>query len=201
MTVESASYISQLNATYPTGADAKSEGDDHVRLLKNVLKTQFPNFGAAALAASNTQLDKLVTTFTVTNALNGAVTVTSGGDVGVGTSSPAGRLELYNTSAACQLYIRAANTSFSEIYFSDTDSNTPGAITYSHTDNFLGFYVNSTERIRVDQSGNVVKTVTASAPTLLSNNKMVFSLPSDTQLQISVRGSDGVTRTANIALS
>lgn len=48
MTVESASYISQLDATLPAAGDQKSEGDDHFRLIKSVLKTQFPNLGTAA---------------------------------------------------------------------------------------------------------------------------------------------------------
>ena len=52
MTVESASYISQLDTTLPTAADLISEGDDHLRLTKAVLKTQFPNFGTTAIAAS-----------------------------------------------------------------------------------------------------------------------------------------------------
>lgn len=57
MTVESASYISQLAATNPASGDPKSEGDDHVRLIKTVLKTQFPNFGTAAMNATVTELN------------------------------------------------------------------------------------------------------------------------------------------------
>lgn len=57
MTVESASYISQLAATNPASGDPKSEGDDHVRLIKTVLKTQFPNFGTAAMNATVAELN------------------------------------------------------------------------------------------------------------------------------------------------
>lgn len=60
MTVESASYISQLDATLPTATDPKSEGDNQLRLLKTVLKTQFPNFGTAAMTASHTELNYMV---------------------------------------------------------------------------------------------------------------------------------------------
>lgn len=42
MTVESAVYINTLDATYPAGNDARSEGDNHLRLLKTVLKATFP---------------------------------------------------------------------------------------------------------------------------------------------------------------
>lgn len=47
MSVETASYPAQLNTTWPLASDFISEGDDHVRLLKSVLKTTFPNFGGA----------------------------------------------------------------------------------------------------------------------------------------------------------
>lgn len=60
MTVESASYISQLDTTLPTAADLISEGDDHLRLTKTVLKTQFPNFGTTAITASAAEVNYLV---------------------------------------------------------------------------------------------------------------------------------------------
>jgi len=41
MTVETATYIHQLNPALPTGADAKSEGDNHLRLLKSTLQSTF----------------------------------------------------------------------------------------------------------------------------------------------------------------
>lgn len=57
MTVESASYISQLDGLLPTMGDPKSEGDNHLRLIKTVLKTQFPNFGTAAMTATVAELN------------------------------------------------------------------------------------------------------------------------------------------------
>ena len=44
MTVESATYISQLQANDPAGTDLVSEGDNHLRLIKSVLQNSFePN--------------------------------------------------------------------------------------------------------------------------------------------------------------
>ena len=41
-------YIDDLNSSNPVGAtDPKSEGDDHIRGIKNVLKTTFPNINGA----------------------------------------------------------------------------------------------------------------------------------------------------------
>ncbi len=43
MALESASFISGLVDTNPTGTDAISQGDDHLRLIKSVLQGTFPN--------------------------------------------------------------------------------------------------------------------------------------------------------------
>lgn len=47
MGLESATYISQLTATNPTGGDQKGQGDDHLRLIKAVLQATFPNASRA----------------------------------------------------------------------------------------------------------------------------------------------------------
>lgn len=44
MGLESASYIASLDPANPTGTDAKSEGDDHIRLLKTAARNSFPGF-------------------------------------------------------------------------------------------------------------------------------------------------------------
>lgn len=43
MALETPTKISQLVGTNPTATDPVSEGDDHIRNIKNVLKTSFPN--------------------------------------------------------------------------------------------------------------------------------------------------------------
>jgi hypothetical protein len=57
------------------------------------------------------------------------------------------------------------------------------------------------EYFQIDSSGNVISNVTGTAPTLGVNSQMVFNLTSNTNLRISVRGTDGVTRVANITLA
>lgn len=47
MPVESATYISQLSPSDPPGSDALAQGDNHIRLLKQVLQNTFPNLNAA----------------------------------------------------------------------------------------------------------------------------------------------------------
>jgi hypothetical protein len=43
ITPPNVAYISDLNSDWPTGADFPSDGDDHIRGVKNVLKQTFPN--------------------------------------------------------------------------------------------------------------------------------------------------------------
>jgi microcystin-dependent protein len=42
MSLESAQFIHQLNASNPSGADRLKEGDDHIRMLKAAIKATFP---------------------------------------------------------------------------------------------------------------------------------------------------------------
>lgn len=75
MSVESsATYISQLNATLPTSSDPKSEGDDHLRLIKSTLQNQFPNLGAAAVTPTAADLNAVAGRSADIAALAGAAT-------------------------------------------------------------------------------------------------------------------------------
>lgn len=56
MPLESASFISQLNVANPASTDTVSQADDHLRLIKSVLKTTFPNLDAP-VTATPTQLN------------------------------------------------------------------------------------------------------------------------------------------------
>jgi hypothetical protein len=47
MTIESASYLNDLNSSYPANGDQMGEGDDHIRQLKAVLKATFPGRAGA----------------------------------------------------------------------------------------------------------------------------------------------------------
>lgn len=59
MTIESpATYISDLNASYPEGSADRSTADDHLRLIKSCVKATFPNV-AGAVSVTHTQLNLL----------------------------------------------------------------------------------------------------------------------------------------------
>lgn len=57
MSLESADFIPGLVETNPEGTDPKSQGDDHLKLLKHVLKSQFPNFTGEAVSKTEAQLN------------------------------------------------------------------------------------------------------------------------------------------------
>jgi len=60
MAKETATYISQLVATNPVASDSVSVGDDHLRMLKTVLKTQFSGLtGTTAVSSSEAELNIL----------------------------------------------------------------------------------------------------------------------------------------------
>lgn len=67
MPVESASYISDLNASYPASTDGVKEGDDHVRLLKAVLKATFPNLTGPVTAVQLSLNNPILTTTPATD--------------------------------------------------------------------------------------------------------------------------------------
>lgn len=59
MGLEAATYIDDLAITNPASGDVKSQGDDHLRLIKSVLKATFPNFTSALPGGSgNYKLNK-----------------------------------------------------------------------------------------------------------------------------------------------
>src|SRR5512139_2343077 len=56
MGLETATYINGLVSTNPTATDNKSEGDDHIRLLKSTIQATFPSI-TGAVTATHTELN------------------------------------------------------------------------------------------------------------------------------------------------
>jgi len=66
MALESTTFIDGLVATNPTGTDPRSQGDDHIRLVKSAVAATFPNI-AGAVTATHTELN-LIDGYTGTTA-------------------------------------------------------------------------------------------------------------------------------------
>jgi hypothetical protein len=71
MALESAIFISQLVPTNPTTNDLKSEGDNHLRVIKAAVQGSFPNLGAVAVTATAEQLNVIPNSTTQITALAG----------------------------------------------------------------------------------------------------------------------------------
>jgi len=96
MALETATYISQLTATNPVASDSVSVGDDHLRLLKTVLKTNFSGLnssGTTAVTATAAEMNYLDLATLGTSADSKVLTQASGvvtiaGDVVVSGTTP-----------------------------------------------------------------------------------------------------------------
>jgi len=94
MALETATYISQLTATNPVASDSVSVGDDHIRMLKTVLKTQFSGLsGTTAITATEAEMNYLDLATLGTSADSKVLTQASGvvtivGDVKITGTTP-----------------------------------------------------------------------------------------------------------------
>ena len=120
-----------------------------------------------------------LTSFTSTgiddNADSTAITIDSSENVGIGTTSPNGILELKSTGNT-NFFITAGNTSASQVVFGDTDDLDVGKIAYSHNGNQMEFTVNASERMRINSSGAVSIGSTANSGYKLKVNAQGDSL-------------------------
>ena len=91
------------------------------------------------------------------------------GDVGIGTISPAYPLQV-STASETNIAITGGTSSETNIFFGDSGSATIGRITYNNSGDYMRFYVNAAERMRIDSSGNVGIGVTPSGSYKLEVN-------------------------------
>ena len=80
MTIETVTYIDDLNPSYPASTDAPSEGDDHIRNLKTGIKNTYPNI-TGAVTATHTELNYLDITTLGTVQASKAVTANGSSNI------------------------------------------------------------------------------------------------------------------------
>lgn len=93
----------------------------------------------------------------------------STGNVGIGTTSPDSNLGAYKglsidggTNGAVQI----AGTSFSSVLFGDAGDSDVGTIAYGHSSNYMAFYTNAFEQLRITNVGDVGIGITSPAAQL-----------------------------------
>lgn len=182
------------------GSDAPSLIDDQIRNIHSFI-AQLRD-GAVASALKSTSL--------------GSVSFPAfsfAGDTDTGVYSPSGNVLSFATGGVDRLQLTSsAATVYQDLTVSRTSGNTPRMIlgqagivnwVVQNTASSGKFSINvgGADLFAIDTSGNVVHNVNASAPSLDANSQMVFSLTSNTNLRISVRGTDGVTRSINLTIA
>ncbi len=66
MSLESATYVAGLVSTNPTATDSKSQGDDHLRLIKSTLLNSFAGFPGMVVVTGSEAQGSTVNDYTVT---------------------------------------------------------------------------------------------------------------------------------------
>lgn len=196
MSVETALYPSQLNTAWPLASDMVSEGDDHIRVTKTVIKTTFPNV-AGAINATDVQINYLVgVTSSVQNQIDGKGSITGqnwsgphvfGGSVAVPTLAQA-------TSTT-----GAASTAFVQNEWTARLPNYTGPITASTTElNYL-IGVSSGVQAQINTKGaiggqiwsgtHVFPSTTTVGPLTPTIQGYLATATSDIQAQINAKAS------------
>ena len=189
MALETASYISQLTATNPTTSDSVAQGDDHLRMLKTVLKTQFSGLsGTTAISATEAELnilDGVTSTAAELNILDGVTSTAAELNILDGVTSTAAELNILDgvTSTATELNYNDITT-LGTVQTSKTvtaDSNgtincadyivqRPRFTDYAETVNAIGNTGGGTQSINLTLGNVVTATQTTSATTYTFDN-------------------------------
>lgn len=156
-----------------------------------------------AAAATRYRMDDGHSWFTASSSTAGstitftqAMTLDASGNLGIANTSPGETLTVGSSSRSTTYQSIRAGTVVGAF---ETTSTTFKL--YTASNHPLLFGTNNNEYARIDSSGNLIQSAPSTAPTLSTNGTMVFNLTSNTNLRVSVRGSDGVTRTANLTLA
>ena len=95
--------------------------------------------------------------FKVTTEGTEKLRVTPDGFVGIGSTMPAGVLDIHSTTGDANVFIRTLSNNLgnTQIVFGDSDENDSGKVQYNHPGDYMVFHTNSSEQVRIDSSGNV----------------------------------------------
>lgn len=167
MALETGTYTSDLVSTNPTSSDPKSQGDDHIRLIKSTVKATLPNL-TGAMTSSHTEL----------NILDGATLSTSELNILDGVTSSAAELNILD----------GATLDVTELNRLDGITGPAAAKdgeTYTGAHNFTGAVTTAATQTAGDATTKVATTAFVSATSFSTN------LPGQTSNDFKVLSTDG----------
>ena len=189
----------------PPGTEAPTNFDDYLRVyasyiasLRDVVLSGTANLTTANFAYTGT----LTGSTGILNIGSGQIYKTAGGDVGIGVvpAYPFDVSRSQNASTAARVVNGDAGASATATIRLETQGGIWELIN-RRSGGVVALANGGTERLVIDNVGNLVTIPSNTPPTLDVNGKMNLTPTSNTNMRISYRGSDGVTRTGNITLS
>ncbi len=206
------------SANNPQGGETPTQGDDHLRAHAAFIRQVYDALSAALSITGLTVSGNTTLGDSVTDTLNvgsGGIVKDASGNVGIG-ANPTYRLDVSQSGSSATVvdviraFANASAEASARILFGTAAFPINGAITVqTETANSANFRIQTplsgvgtlTDRLLIDASGNFITNLNAAPPTLSVNGQAVFALTSNTNLRVSVRGTDGVTRSANLTLA
>lgn len=185
MTLETANYIADLNASYPESASGVAGGDDHLRLMKAVLLASFPSIDGAVtltdtelnllsgLTAAAAELNKLAG---FTGNVGTVTSITGGTGLTGGAITTTGTLAIDKASTG-----EVRNATADKVLTADHLSAASALVTLSDA-----------STIAVNWKAFIVGQVTLTANRVLGNPSN--GIPGTTR-QIVIKGNSGTLRT------
>jgi hypothetical protein len=133
------------------------------------------------------------------------MTIDASGNVGIGTSSPAGQnasanaLVVENAAGNGGITIKTPTSAYGSLHFSDGTGLDAyrGILSYNHSDNSMHFYTDASERMRIDSSGSLLVGKTVANTTTEGvwldgpNGRLFVTADDDYCAQFTRNGSDG----------
>jgi hypothetical protein len=154
---EAAFTVSGSNITF-SSALTSSDVIDYILVLGDVLSVGTPSDGTVGTSQMSYPLGNFSSTGIDDNADAVAITINSSEQVGIGTTSPIRSLQIGDNTAAEIISIQSGTTNHGSIYFGDnaaTIAEYSGVLRYQHSDDSMQFWTTSSERMRINSSGNV----------------------------------------------
>jgi len=120
--------------------------------------------------------------------------------VGIGTASPARKVQIQDTSSTVYLSLVGPTNAGAGIMFGDSDDETVGRVTYDNSVNNMQFWTNDSEKMRIQSDGDFfLNTTSAMANCFVSfqdgnNGEAMFGISAKNDSNVGIRLGVGTDR-------